>query len=197
MKAVSFIFHPLLMPSFTFLLVNSVLPELVRPLGWVMLPFLFITTFLIPIFGVFALRFSGSISSFSLEKREERFWPFLFVAIFYTITTAMFIIKIDVNGTIGTMLVATTVLIVILMLISLFYKISIHAAGMSGVVGFLLVLCMNYPESMALYTLLPTLVLSGLVMTSRLYLNAHKPGEILYGSLLGIVVCFSALYFFN
>jgi membrane-associated phospholipid phosphatase len=197
MKTVSVVFHPLLMPSFTFLLINMVLPELVHPLGWFMLPFLFVTTFLIPLFGVSALKFSGNISSFSLEKREERFLPFLFVSIFYAITTVLFIRKVGVNGTIATMLIATTVLIALLMLISLFYKISIHSAGVSGVVGFLLVLCFQHPESFAIYTLVPAIVTAGLVMTSRLYLHAHKPDEILSGFVVGIGICFGALHFFG
>ncbi len=197
MKAVSIVFHPLMMPTITFLIVYAALPELVHPVGWVLLPFLFITTFLIPLFGVAALIYSGSVSSFSLEKREERFLPFFFVTIFYAITTVMFILKIQVNETVGLMLIATTVLLMVLMLISLFYKISIHAAGVSGVVGFMFMLSRNYPESMIIYALIFTIVLSGLVMTSRLYLNAHTPKEILFGCVLGIFVCFGTLYFFD
>ena len=196
MKAVSIVFHPLMMPTITFLIVYAALPELVHPVGWVLLPFLFITTFLIPLFGVAALIYSGSVSSFSLEKREERFLPFFFVTIFYAITTVMFILKIQVNETVGLMLIATTVLLMVLMLISLFYKI-IHAAGVSGVVGFMFMLSRNYPESMIIYALIFTIVLSGLVMTSRLYLNAHTPKEILFGCVLGIFVCFGTLYFFD
>ena len=196
MKVVSLVFHPLLMPSFTFLIVYQILPEIVRPMGWLMLPFLFITTFLIPLFGISALRLSGSISSYTIEKREERFLPFLFVTIFYTMTTVMFIVKIQVNSIVSTMLIASTALILVLMLITLFYKISIHAAGVSGVVGYLLVLSLNNPESSMIYALVAALVLSGLVMTSRLYLNAHTPKQIFFGSVLGVLLCFSALYWF-
>ena len=196
MKVVSLVFHPLLMPSFTFLIVYRILPEIVRPMGWLMLPFLFITTFLIPLFGISALRLSGSISSYTIEKREERFLPFLFVTIFYTMTTVMFIVKIQVNSIVSTMLIASTALILVLMLITLFYKISIHAAGVSGVVGYLLVLSLNNPESSMIYALVAALVLSGLVMTSRLYLNAHTPKQIFFGSVLGVLLCFSALYWF-
>lgn len=197
MKAISIVFHPLMMPTITFLIIHAIIPELVHPVGWVLLPFLFITTFLIPLFGVAALKYSGSISSFSLEKREERFLPFFFVTIFYAITTVMFILKIQVNETVGLMLIATTSLILVLMLISFFYKISIHAAGVSGVVGFMYVLSLKYPESMIIYALILTIVLSGLVMSSRLYLNAHTPKEILLGCVLGILVCSGTLYVFD
>ncbi|MFY0651675.1 MAG: hypothetical protein JXQ96_06560 [Cyclobacteriaceae bacterium] len=197
MKGLSVAFHPLLMPTFTFLVINTALPDLVRPIGWIMLPFLFITTFLIPLFGVSALRFSGTISSMTLEKREERFLPFFFVMVFYAITTVMFILKIEVDGAISIMLIATTALIFLLMMISLVFKISIHAAGMSGTVGFLLALCFNHPESAMLYYLILALILAGAVMSSRLYLNAHTPNEILSGCFVGLMTCFGSLYFFG
>lgn len=196
-QGISIVFHPLMMLTFSFLLINSILPDLVRPLGWVMLPFLFITTFIIPLFGVSILRYSGSISSLNLEKREERFLPFLFVTIFYTITTVMFVLKIEAHGTVSLMLVATTLLIFILMLVSFFFKISIHSAAISGVVGFLMVLTFNHPESHLIYALLACIILSGIVMSSRLYLNMHTPIEILCGSMVGILICFGTMYFFR
>ena len=197
MQSIAVVFHPLLMPTFSFLLINAILPELIRPQGWIMIPFLFITTFLIPLFGVSILRYSGSISSLSLENREERFLPFLFVTIFYCITTVMFVMKIEMNGTVSIILITTTLLIFILMLVSLFYKISIHAAGVGGVVGFLAVLASNHPESGMIHALLVSIILSGLVMSSRLYLNVHTPREILAGSVLGILICFGSMYFFG
>jgi membrane-associated phospholipid phosphatase len=197
MQSISIVFHPLMMPTFAFLIINAILPDLISPLGWIMLPFLFITTFLIPIFGVSILKYSGTISSLTLEKREERFLPFLFVTIFYTITTVMFVLKIEVNGTVSLMLMATTLLIFILMLVSFFYKISIHAAGMSGVAGFLTVLTINHPESQMIAALLVCIILSGIVMSARLYLNLHTPNEILMGSAIGIAICFGAMYFFG
>lgn len=105
--------------------------------------------------------------------------------------------KIGLDGTISIILIATTLLIFILMLVSLFYKISIHAAGVGGVVGFLTVLSFNHPESGMIDALLASIIMSGLVMTSRLYLNVHTPREILAGSILGILICFGALYFFG
>lgn len=197
MQSIAIVFHPLMMPTFSFLLINAILPDLIRPLGWIMIPFLFITTFLIPLFGVSILRYSGSISSLTLENREERFLPFLFVTIFYCITTVMFVMKIEVNGTVSIILITTTLLIFILMLISLFYKISIHAAGVGGVIGFLTVLSFNHPDSGMIDVLLISIVLSGLVMSSRLYLNLHTPREILAGSILGLLICYGAMHFFG
>lgn len=184
------------MPSMTFLILYWVMPELIKPLTIVTLPFLFITTFLIPLLSISMLKFSGSISSFKLENRDERVMPFSFVSIFYGMTTYLFVFKIQVNEIIAMLLIATTILVVVLTVITLWFKISIHAAGISGVVGFFLVFGLRFPDSQALYPLLVLLISAGLVMSSRLQLNAHTPKEILAGMLTGFIICFGTLYWF-
>jgi len=193
---ISYIFHPLLMPSMAFLILYWLMPELIKPLTLVTLPFLFITTFIIPLLSISMLKFSGSISSFKLENREERVMPFLFVSIFYGLTTYLFVFKIQVNEVIGILLATTTVLIAVLTAVTFWFKISIHAAGISGMVGFFLVFGLRYPDSLALYPLLILLVSSGLVMSARLQLNAHTPKEILAGMVAGLGICFGSLYWF-
>ena len=184
----------MLMPTLTYVIVYLFLPEIIKPLGLITLPFLFVTTFLIPLLSISVLKYTSNISSLTLENREERLIPFIFVAVFYAITSYMFVYKVRVNPVVGVMLVSTTVLIILLTIITLFEKISIHSAGMSGVVGFLIVFALKYPDSTVLYPLLVMIVLAGLVMTSRLYLNAHTPREIFSGFLVGFTVCFGMLY---
>lgn len=193
---ISYIFHPLLMPSMTFLILYWLMPELIKPLTIVTLPFLFITTFIIPLLSISMMKLSGSIASFRLENREERLMPFSFVSIFYGLTTYLFVFKIQVNDIIALLLLATTILVVVLTLITFWFKISIHAAGISGVVGFFLVFGIRFPESQAMYPLLVLLISAGLVMSARLELNAHSPKEILAGTLTGLTICFSTLYWF-
>lgn len=194
MKFVSVLFHPMLMPTYTFLIVYFYIPEVVKPLGLVTMPFLFATTFLIPLLSISVLRYTSGISSLSMEHREERILPFSFVAIFYGITTYMFTYQVRVNPTVSLMLLSTTILIVVLILITLFEKISIHAAGISGVIGFFVVLGIRYPGGAMLYPLVLGIIASGLVMTSRLYLNVHTPRQILLGTLVGFFLSFGLLY---
>ncbi|WP_373399960.1 hypothetical protein V8V91_10235 [Algoriphagus halophilus] len=49
---------------------------------------------------------------------------------------------------------------------------------------------MKFATFDALYPLLGAIVLSGLVATCRLYLNAHKPLEIYIGFVYGFIICF-------
>ncbi|MCV9388623.1 phosphatase PAP2 family protein [Reichenbachiella ulvae] len=184
------------MPTFTFLVLYAFSPELILPLSWISLPFLFITTFIIPIISISILRVSGSISSLKMENREERIVPFVFITLFYGMTTYLFIFKVGVNELVTVVFVSTTLLIVILTVITSVFKISIHAAGMSGVCGYLLCLCWKNPGSDLLYPFIVLVVLAGCVMAARLHLNAHRPVEILAGSLIGLTTCFSALYWF-
>lgn len=184
------------MPSMTFLILYWLMPELIKPLTLVTLPFLFITTFLIPLLSISMLRVLGSISSLKLENRQERIMPFSFVSIFYGMTTYLFVVKIQVNETIAIILVSTTILILVLTAITFWVKISIHAAGISGVVGYFLVFGLKSPNSHALYPLLVLILAAGIVMSARLQLNAHSPKEILAGTITGLGICFNILYWF-
>ncbi|MEO9965869.1 MAG: PA-phosphatase [Reichenbachiella sp.] len=193
-KVISYLFHPLLMPTMTFLILYRFMPEIIKPLTIVTLPFLFITTFMIPVLSISVLKFSGHISNFSLDKREERIMPFFFVSIFYGLTAYLFVFKIQVNDVIATLLLATSVLVVLLTVITLWFKISIHAAGISGVVGFFIAFGLRYPDSQALYPLMFLTIAAGLVMSARLQLNAHTPQEIIAGLLVGLSICSGAMF---
>lgn len=195
-QPVSYIFHPLLIPTYTFAALYYLTPHLVMPLSVMTLPFLFISTFVIPGISLSILRVSGSITSLKLEKREERLTPFVFITLFFGMTSYMFIIKIGVNDLVAIIFASTTLLILFLTLITVFFKISIHAAGMSGFLGYLLCIAIKFPEFSLVYPIMTLIILSGLVMSARLYLNAHSPKEILAGFISGLVVSFNALYWF-
>ena len=119
----------------------------------------------------------------------------MMVTVYYGVTAYLFIFKMHVNQTVATIFLATGVLLLVLTLITFWYKISIHAAGVSGLVGILLALALNYPNPVIGRLLIVFLICSGLVMSARLQLNAHTPMEILSGSLLGSGICFLILNF--
>lgn len=194
---ISFLFQPLLMPTFTFFVMFVYLPQLVLPMNIMLLLVLFVITFVIPLLGFSMFKFSGQVSSWRLEKREERLLPFSFVAVFYGLNTYLFITKIQVSHTVAIMLFASTLLIVTLTLITYWYKISIHAAGISGVVGYFVVFGLRFPDSMAVPLLITIILLTGLITSARLQLNAHTPKEILLGCFTGFCICFGMLYFFD
>ncbi|MGL1885294.1 MAG: PA-phosphatase [Reichenbachiella sp.] len=195
-QVISYVFHPLLISTYTFGLLYYMVPHLIMPLSVMSLPFLFISTFVIPSISLGVLRASGSISSLKMMNREERLTPFVFISLFFVMTSYMFIFKIGVNSLVATIFVSTTVLILLLTLITIIFKISIHAAAMSGLFGFVLSVMLKVPELSLLYPMLVVLVLTGAVMSARLQLQAHTTKEILAGGLLGFIISFFSLYWF-
>lgn len=123
--------------------------------------------------------------------------PFSFVTIFYGITTYMFVIQVKVNQSVGLMLIATTILVLILTIITIWYKISIHTAGVCGVVGMLIAFGLKYPGAASLYPLIGMVLVAGITMTARLHLNAHTPKQILAGAVAGLSISLSVLMLFD
>ncbi len=91
--------------------------------------------------------------------------------------------------------------------INLFFKISLHATGIGGFVGMVLITMWQYSFgtiSMTLpllgasqvsinLVLLISILLAGLVGTARLWLKAHQPKELYAGFALGLFAQYLAL----
>jgi membrane-associated phospholipid phosphatase len=78
-------------------------------------------------------------------------------------------------------------------LITLFWKISAHAVGTGGLLGFLFGIVYSFAATELLYPTLVCVLATGLLLSARLYLNAHTPVEVGAGFLLGLTVCFTAV----
>jgi hypothetical protein len=187
------------MPSFLFILLRFFMPSLLEPLGhritMYLLLLIFITTFLIPAMSLLGLKSMASISSLKLEKRNERVLPFSLITIIYITTAYMFKIRLDINPVLTIIFISYSLLVLILTLITVFWKISIHSAALGGVVGYLLALAYIFPDRRILMPLTGIILLSGITLSSRLQLNAHKPAEIYTGYTIGLIVGFTSIFF--
>ncbi|MFP4094674.1 MAG: phosphatase PAP2 family protein [Cyclobacteriaceae bacterium] len=193
------------MPSLLFALLFYYAPVIAQPINpkaanYLLLA-IFITTFVLPMISITALRFTdvikgSKLDAYSIPRRQDRVLPFFFTSIFYLITTYMFFSKFRVNQILVVILAAITLIIFLVSVFSLFTKVSSHAASAGALIGFLLGLGYKYPDTQMLWPLVISLLLGGLVMSARLYLNIHRPIDVLLGSLLGFTVSISALLFF-
>lgn len=68
---------------------------------------------------------------------------------------------------------------------TLFLKISVHSLAMCGALGIMIPLNKVMDDGSLLEPTLVVLTLAGVVMSSRLYLNAHTPREVLFGAVIG------------
>lgn len=193
---ISYMLHPLLMSTYLFAILVFLAPHTILSVGFsttgsvVLVSLIFITTFIIPVLSLFILKMSGSITSVSLDRREERLTPMIYTGVMYGVTTYLFTTKVELGEMISVSLGVSTLLIILTILITSFWKISLHAIGIGGFLGFLLGLNQQY-SFMHFELILPVLFFfSALVLSARLSLNAHSPKQVYLGFVLGICVSF-------
>jgi uncharacterized protein YqgC (DUF456 family) len=173
-------------------------PSVIQPISETsikpILLMVFILTYIIPLISIGMLKITSSISSMKLSDRKERLMPFFFVTIYYGLTTYLFASKIALGHTLLVIFSTITAVIFLVAVFTKIFKISAHSAGAWGMIGFMLGLHFKYPDSRLLIPILVGIVIAGLINSSRLFLNEHNLKEVGYGSLLGFVVCFGAIF---
>ncbi|MBV6645389.1 MAG: hypothetical protein KI790_08060 [Cyclobacteriaceae bacterium] len=157
----------------------------------------FTATFVIPALSITVMKLSSRVSSLELTHREERFLPFLSITLFYAASTYMFLEKLNIIKPLSVMMISVTVLILLLSLITLKFKISIHAAALWGAVGFLCGLSLRFTGQDLMAPLLVSVVIAGVVSTSRLFQNFHTPKEVWWGTVTGFFFCLASVYLFG
>lgn len=155
---------------------------------------IFMTTFVIPLLSIVMMKLTKNIGSFHMESKDERVFPFSMISLFYMITTYLFYMKFQVDPALILALAVITISVILLTSITFFLKVSAHMTGMAGLLAIVIAIAIRYPTNDYLFLVLSSTVLTGLIGSSRLYLNAHTPMEILLGFLLGFSTCFGAFY---
>lgn len=202
----SVLFHPLIITTYLFALLFVVTPDLVGvsalelPAIGSLLLLIFINTFVAPAVIIYYFHRFGLVSSLHVEDLRERRLPYLICAILYGISTYLFGWQLQPIGElapqISIILGSATVSLIFVAVVSLFWKISAHAAGIGGAIGILVALLMRFDESTLLNPLLLAIIAGGCVMSARLQMNAHTPFQILSGILGGFLIGNAAVYFF-
>lgn len=192
--------HPLLMPTILSAVLVYFAPFVVAPLPTIQnelfVLMILITTFLIPLLSVVAMRLTNVVDDYEIFMRRRRILPFSFITLFYAINTYFFSIKFNLNKILLVIYGGITLIVFLVTVITVYWKISAHSAGAAGVVGFLLGLNQKFPQSALLIPLLVMIVLCGLIMSSRLYLNSHKSSQVYMGAFLGFAVSYLSVYYF-
>ncbi len=133
----------------------------------------------LPIISIVVLLKKNMISDFYATERSERFIPFLTTIFSYLLGT-IYLIIIQAPGPITALMACYMVNGIILALITLKWKISIHASGVTSPITALV-----YLLGMRLA---PLFVLVLPVIWARLELNAHSKMQLTVGALLSTVL---------
>jgi len=193
-KIISFVFHPLLMATYLVVILGKFFPSMLM-IGpdhvWLIASFVFGFTFAVPSVNLLLFRYLGSIQSLYLESREQRILPFIFISLLYAMVAFLFYYKLPFSANFNKLITLAAALVIVATVITLFYKVSVHSLALGGIVGILLPLLRFSPN--LLLPLAIVIVITGMVISSRLLLGAHTPRETLIGSLAGIVTGYGGM----
>ncbi len=192
---VSYIFHPIFMPTIMAIALyllspvafKSLTPEILKfRLGTVVL-----LTVFFPLFSVVLMKKLDFIQSIHMRDPKDRIIPLITIMIFYFWVQQVFSNLKDSPAIIKILMLGAFWGIILLFLVSIFFKVSMHATAAGGMVGILTVLLFTSQVNM-LAPLLVSLVLAGIIGSARLILGEHRPPEIWVGYVLGFVVQMAA-----
>lgn len=152
--------------------------------------FLFLIVFLcdviLPLSILPALIYLKHLDNVNMDEKRQRLIPLFFTTIcFYG---GYFIVsKFSHSMLINAFMLSASVIVFGLLFISLFWKISMHMAGIGGLTGLIIVLSTLYQIDMVLM-LSAAILIAGTIATSRLAMNAHSILQVFSGYILGISV---------
>ncbi len=142
------------------------------------------------------VRRNSVIQSFNMSERRDRIVPFFMITVFYVVVCVMMSGRLGWGSffIVAMLTIAATSLVV--SLITLYWKISVHSVALCSLIGFLLAAMVVRLEDPLLIPLLLTIICAGFVISARLYLNAHTPKEVGYGALIGFLISFTVTYIY-
>lgn len=182
----SYLFHPLFIPLFAVLFYLFVSENYLVPgEKWLMVIQIVIVTVLIPVAFFFLLRSMGKIDSVMAKSLKERQAPLIMQAILIMLIVRQGFIAERLPELHFFFLAALLSTILALVFLLCKMQISLHMMGMGGLVFFVVMLSFithtNYLSTIAFLFLM-----SGLVASSRLRMDAHSGNELIIGFVCGM-----------
>ena len=206
----SVIFHPLLMLTYMLIILVLVNPYLfagsmIMNIDVFILT-VFASTFLLPAFAVFLMSALGLVSSIELKDKQDRIGPYILTGVFYLWIFINVLNWPDVPLAFKIFSLGATIGLFVAFFVNLFSKVSMHATGMGGLLGMVVITMLKFSYQnftlqlgdtavqMSMHTVLMLVILfCGIVGTARLFLGAHEPRDLYGGFIIGFGTQFLAL----
>lgn len=194
---ISGLFHPLLLPTYIFILIGYFAPLAIAPLNTLegrrfLIGLIFLSTFFLPFLllslYIMIQNTRWTMKSFYMENSKERVFPLLIISFFYAVLIYFIKMTPQLNDILLIVMCCTTISVLTIAIVSNFWKISAHAVGISGMIGILAVLNNKIPDAALFVPLVVLIIAAGCLFSARLYLNAHTPRQIWVGSAFGLLI---------
>jgi hypothetical protein len=189
-KLISYIFHPLLMPTYGFVLffctknyISTFVPTNIK---LIIIGITFFFTFVLPAINAFVLLKLGRIKSLEMETQRERLIPYGSAVLYYIALLYLFY-NTNFLDFFKMVILGAACCILITLLINTRWKISAHTIGIGGVAGVVLGVIYRLQVDLELVFFVVILI-AGIIVYARLRLNAHTPAQVYTGFLLGFLI---------
>lgn len=164
-----------------------------NPEGWLVLIIALMFVAVFPILATFWLLKHRIVSNWEMTQRQERNAPFIIMIVFSLLLWLIYDLM-GIGGMVSRLPLFGALLISLTFLVNLFWKISIHMAGIGATVAFF-----NYIISEPSSLMLTILIVSGIALTfmaayARLRLKAHNPFQLVTGWIAGFLM---GLFYFS
>lgn len=180
---------PTIFFAYLFFLTGDMIVQFNTTTRIVQLIFIFGCTFLIPLASSAYLVATKVIPNIKMESRKDRFFPFLMTSIIYITTSVIFYTKFNSPyfEFITYSLIIITINVLLSTIITFRWKISVHSVGIGGLTGLILSTNFFYLHMYHYWPITILFILSGILMSARLYLSSHTSTQVYIGYLQGVV----------
>jgi hypothetical protein len=195
-RIISFIFHPIILPSLAFLLLlNTGLYDFLlsdQAKRYILLV-IFFTTATLPLLSVVLLAMNPKFDFLTGESRENAL-PLLLTSVFYYLGFVL-LSRIHFLPVFKLYMIGSVLLIVALLLISIKWKISIHMAAAGAVTATFFAISFRGGVN-PMGALVVMVLVSGLIGTARILIEKNNLPQLTAGYLIGFIILYPVIYFF-
>jgi len=139
-----------------------------------------------PVLVVLLLKGLGFTKSIYLRNQKERIVPYVASIIFFFNSYNTFRNQADAPAILTGMCQGIFLASCLALILNNFSKISMHAIGMGGMLGLMMVIIFS-GQAYDIWPLLLSIFLTGLVCSARLIVSDHTKEELIVGLMVGIL----------
>lgn len=196
-RLLSWIFSPLFSPTYAVIIIFIISQLAVLPMSVKISSVVatFITTCVVPAGVIMALYLMGYVSDPGLNKRDERTLPYLISVLCY-IACIIFFYRANAPEWMLLFMAGATVACIINIVVNRWWKISAHAAGVAGIVALIVRIAVdNLAVVDTFWWMTGSILVTGAVMTARVYMQRHTLWQVVAGAFNGFVCVYIATMF--
>lgn len=189
-RAISTVFHPLFWAYYVLAYMVFLYQYVfASPKGmWMFLGSSLVLMVVFPIMALWLLVKIKKVTSFEVAARNERSLPLFITGVSYYLTYTLFK-TLMLPELFQLLILGATFMILLSMMVTFFWKISLHMLSVGGIIGFFLALGFRY-QIVFIQIVIPLIFIAGWVGYARLKLEAHTRMQVYAGFATGLAAMF-------